>query len=295
MDVWGLGSRSLPRSLWQLLVRPGRFISDYINGKWQASFPPVKMLVIVALALYFLGRLIYPEFWNDLFDEGTESTATGAVDYTDVVITWIVSHPEWSFLALFSILIIPTWFVFRYAPHNTRHTLPQGFFIQVFLTIQFYLWLFVFSAVFMLFGLGTDLATTVAFTIILPMMVFIDYKLVFGYRFWGTLWRVIAVILLAFIKVFALVIISALYERLLLSRGDSSILVILLLFLWLMAFVVLFLLVIDMINRKRWRTAGWLQTLKYPLIMLGVVLALTVLNELVKPGTLSKFVNLFFF
>ena len=38
MDVWGLGSRSLIRSLWQLVVRPGRLISDYINGKRQCRF-----------------------------------------------------------------------------------------------------------------------------------------------------------------------------------------------------------------------------------------------------------------
>ena len=41
MDVWGLGGRSLPYSLWHLLWRPGYFISDYINGKRQSSFPPV--------------------------------------------------------------------------------------------------------------------------------------------------------------------------------------------------------------------------------------------------------------
>ena len=33
MDIWGLGSHSLPRSVWHLLVRPGYLIGDYISGK----------------------------------------------------------------------------------------------------------------------------------------------------------------------------------------------------------------------------------------------------------------------
>ena len=49
MNVWGLGNRSMPYSIWQLLLRPGYFISDYINGKRQISFPPVKMLVIMGI------------------------------------------------------------------------------------------------------------------------------------------------------------------------------------------------------------------------------------------------------
>ena len=31
-EVWGMGNRSLLYSLWQLIWRPGYFISDYING-----------------------------------------------------------------------------------------------------------------------------------------------------------------------------------------------------------------------------------------------------------------------
>ena len=39
-EVWGMGNRSLLYSLWQLIWRPGYFISDYINGKRKVSFPP---------------------------------------------------------------------------------------------------------------------------------------------------------------------------------------------------------------------------------------------------------------
>ena len=78
-------------SVWQLLFRTGYFISDYISGKRQMSFPPVKMLFILAVAYA---------------------------------------------------VIFPTWVMFRYSPRHTRHTLPEGFFIQVlFATLEVSLFL----------------------------------------------------------------------------------------------------------------------------------------------------------
>ena len=294
MDVWGLGSRSLIRSLWNLIVRPGRFINDYINGKWQVSFPPVKMLVIVAVSLYFIGRLIYPEFWNDLFDESMPED-TGAIGFIDQVVYWIVSHPEWALLFLMSSLIVPTWFVFRHAPRNTRHTLPQGFFIQVFMCVQFYLWLFALSSVFRLCGTGLELAFTVSFAVVLPLLVYVDYKSLFGYDWWGTLWRMVVTIQLAYLCLAVLILSSVLYDRLVLSVGGNlSIPVLLVRLLCVAVIIVLFLLVIDMINRRTWRTAGWLKALRYPLITLGVVLVMLVVGEIIRPGALSAIMAILF-
>ena len=47
--LWGLDSRSLGSTLVQLLLRPGYLVRNYISGRRQVSFPPVKMLVIVCL------------------------------------------------------------------------------------------------------------------------------------------------------------------------------------------------------------------------------------------------------
>ena len=292
MDVWGLGSRSLLRSLWNLIRRPGSFISDYINGKWQVSFPPVKMLVIVAISLYFIGRMIYPEFWNDLFDEGKPEDM-GAIGFIDAAVYWIVTHPEWALLFLLSSLIFPTWIVFRHAPRNTRHTLPQGFFIQVFMCVQFYLWLFASSSVFWLCGSSLEIAFTISFAVILPLLVYVDYKSLFGYGWWGTLWRLVVTLQLAYLSMAVLIFTSVLYDRLVLSvDGNLSILALLLRLLCVIAFIFLFIIVIDMINRKTWRTVGWLKALKFPLIMLGVVLALLIVGELAAPGAFSRLLSL---
>lgn len=287
MDVWGLGSRSLLRSLWNLIVRPGRFINDYINGKWQVSFPPVKMLVIVAIFLYFIGRLFYPELWDDMFEE----TTGGNANMLEVSISWVLSHPEWAFLSVLSLLVIPTWLVFRHAPRNTRHTLPQGFFIMVFLCVQFYLWFFIFSIVFKMFDIGQDLALTIAFVLVVPVLVFIDYKTLFGYGWWGTLWRVAAILELAFM---GLILLFHLYDGFSSSTGDTSAWMNLAKFFFVIASAVLLVSMIDMINRRSWRTVGWLKALKYPLIMLGVVLAVMIIGELISPGSLSTFPGLLF-
>jgi len=61
-EVWGLHNRSLVYSLVQLFLRPGYFIGDYISGRRQVSFPPVKMLFILAVAYAVIFHWLLPEF-----------------------------------------------------------------------------------------------------------------------------------------------------------------------------------------------------------------------------------------
>lgn len=52
LDVWGLGNRSMFRTLRDLLLRPGYMIYDYLKGMQMAYFPPFKMFfLLVALSL----------------------------------------------------------------------------------------------------------------------------------------------------------------------------------------------------------------------------------------------------
>ena len=63
MELWGLGSRSrsVLYSGLQLLFRPGYFIGDYISGKRQVSFQPVKMLFILAVAYAVIFHWLLPD------------------------------------------------------------------------------------------------------------------------------------------------------------------------------------------------------------------------------------------
>ena len=185
-EVWGLHNRSLVYSVVQLFLRPGYFIGDYISGKKQVSFPPVKMLALVALlgllVDYVMGAPITGVFNNDFDFQGDKML------YIDNAFEWMNLHPDVMSLILLSYLIIPNYFIFRFAPRNTRHTLPQGFFIQVFST-----------AVFMILNMFYDITSLGWLVMIIAVaMVFMTYKQLFGYGIWGTIWRVVLSFVCAF-------------------------------------------------------------------------------------------------
>lgn len=199
MDVWGLGSRSVLSSACQLLLRPGYFISDYISGKRQVSFPPMKMLFILAVAYAIIFHWLFPDFkglgygmnFHELgfsVDDGENMTFMSKPFYE-----WYEAHFGWSMLILSFLTIFPTWVMFHYSPLNTRHSLPEGYFIQaLFADMQ--------ESIFMLmlpcwFFLKQMTVLTVLFILVIAYYI-IGYKQLFGYGLWGTLWR------LAFVFIF---------------------------------------------------------------------------------------------
>ena len=184
-EVWGMHNRSLLYSLVQLFLRPGYFISDYISGKRQVSFPPVKMLAIIALLSilvdYMTGATIAGMFNNDFDFAGDKML------YIDNVFEWMNLHPDLMSIILLSYLIIPNYFIFRSAPRNPRHTLPQGFFIQVFTAI-----------VFLVINMFYDLTSlSWAAFVLSNIWLYCAYRQLFGYGVWGTLWRLVLALVCA--------------------------------------------------------------------------------------------------
>ena len=179
VEVWGLHNRSLVYSLVQLFLRPGYFIGDYISGKRQVSFPPVKMLALIAvlglLVDYLIGSPIGGVFNNDFDFAGDKML------YIDNAFEWMNLHPDVMSIFLLSYLIIPNYFIFRYAPRNTRHTLPQGFFIQVFSAVVFLL----------INTMDEILSQHLVAAAIANLWLFVAYWQLFGYSLWGTLWRLV--------------------------------------------------------------------------------------------------------
>ena len=190
MDIWGLGTRSLLNTVWQLLSRPGYLISDYISGKRQICFPPVKMLFILAVAFALIFHWLFPnleafgygmDFKSLGFEEGDEMTKMLKPIYD-----WYETHYSWVMLGLSFIAIFPTWVMFHYAPRHTRHTLPEGFFIQIlFMDLQMVICLLILPCWFF-FSQWTLMSVT---TLILMVYYIIGYRQLFGYSLWGVLWR----------------------------------------------------------------------------------------------------------
>lgn len=180
MDIWGLGTRSLLRSLWNLLTRTGYFISEYISGKRQVSFPPVKMLFIVAVIFSFIAYWLLPDVLNTTLELTDPSD-----EHFNQFQIWSKNHYSWYMMGLAILAIIPTWLMFRYAPRHTRHTLPEGFFIQVFFSVL------QITLFFLLIPLRVFNSMTFTVVASLFMMIYyiIGYKQLFGYGLWGTLWR----------------------------------------------------------------------------------------------------------
>ena len=206
MDIWGLGTRSLIYSIWQLLMRPGYFISDYISGKRQVSFPPVKMLFIVtviySLIIYWLFPKVFGIQLHDI-DEGSRQLLSNYYN-------WYESHFSWAMLGMSVLAIIPTWVMFRYAPRNTRHSLPEGFFIQVLFSVL--------MVVLNFFLIYLVLVNLIAYNVVIALFTMfyyiVGYMQLFGYGFWGTLWReafvLLPIVLIEFGLIFAFFGIDAL-------------------------------------------------------------------------------------
>ena len=207
-EVWGLHNRSLLYSLVQLFLRPGYFIGDYIIGKRQVSFPPVKMLALIAvlglLVDYLVGSPISGMFNNDCDFAGDKML------FIDNAFEWMNLHPDVMSVILLSYLILPNYFIFRYAPRNTRHTLPQGFFIQVFTAITF-----------LILNMFDDLTSWHLFTFVLVnVWTYVMYKQLFGYGWWGTLWRVVAA--LACAHLLALLFLGIDFSIHMIQAGESN-------------------------------------------------------------------------
>ena len=176
--LWGMDSRSLGYTMLQLLGRPGYLVRDYISGRRQVSFPPVKMLVIVCLFVVIVESVFHVK--NDVIGLKFD------IQEVDDIIAWINSQKSWATLFLQCFYILPTWLVFRYAPGYPRHTLPEGFFLQVFMSV-----LSLLSTLFIgYWNDDLDLALWIIY-------MYITYRQLFGYGWWGTLWRLAVLLQMA--------------------------------------------------------------------------------------------------
>ena len=223
--LWGLDNRSLVYTLLQLFGRPGYLVRDYISGHRQVSFPPIKMLVIVCLFVVILESIFHLE--NDVLPLKFK------IKEIDMVIEWLNSQKSWAMLLVNSVYILPTWFVFRYAPGYPRHTLPEGFFLQVFLSVQD-----------LLIGLISSWSGLLEGAISITY-VYITYCQLFGYGWWSTLWRLVFVLLMQLFVVL-MVIMAMLVNTYDKSERDDMIVG----FLFLLPFMILAIIVMLVVTNR---------------------------------------------
>ena len=267
----------MPYTAWQLLFRPGHLMRDYVTGKRQVSFPPVKMLVLLGVIVYLLGHLLSPK---DYSHEIAKITSTGPLFYVSYAWNWLQAHNEWMMLVVFSTLILPTWIVFRHAPLLKRHTLPQGFFIQVFIANQSLVVEFIMLLMSIVLYCVPYRNLNIVTAILLFIYLYIDYKQLFGYNRWGTAWRMLMVLVIIIMVVFNVG--SAISVIVVKKEIDvATILGLIAAFIVIGCITWLVIYCIDIINRKTWRERGKWKAWRLPIIAsIIIVVILSVITAL---------------
>lgn len=183
MLLWGLDSNSMLNSIFHLLLRPGHMINDYLHGRRQVSYPPVKMLFILAVITTVLESWFMPDKHQPAHIDG--------VDLLNIFFEWAAAHPAWTMLLSNMLFLLPAWILFRHSPRNNRHTLPEQFFILLFINV-----------ISQTFTLIADITSLVTPNMVLPIYYIIIYRYLFGYSLWGTIWRLSIVMTCSALMIF---------------------------------------------------------------------------------------------
>lgn len=219
LDVWGLGTRSMPRALWHLLFRPGHMIADYLCGHRRPYFPPFKMLFVLTATALLLSHLLpdgeAPAQPSRPVAQAEVASPPSAADEEAVPVTpkesaeqpsmnetqrvtriiydmWnlamekIPASPAMLLLGWQFLFALSTGVFFRRSPHMGRVTFTEQFYAQVLIACQMQF----LSILYMLITFsGTEgYQMNIPFRYMVAYAL-IDYKQLYGYGWWGTLWR----------------------------------------------------------------------------------------------------------
>lgn len=172
----GVDADSALPTLGHLLWRPGHLISDYAAGRRKVCRSPVSLLLLVGVAVSLILSLTGVGLGGDAYPEA------GKFKVLARAVTWLMNNLGWGMLILSVFLLFPTWVLFRFSPRHTRHTWPEGIFLQLFMS----------SLVLVFSALGAGITPWLYWLI--PVYYFIAYRQFFGYGVWGTLWRTVLVL-----------------------------------------------------------------------------------------------------
>ncbi len=222
LDVWGLGNRGMFRSIRDLLLRPGYMIRDYLNGMQMAYFPPFQMFFLLcALSLVVdtgfniqgvnrmkqqkkeanemvLGTNTEQEKANKIEIKVTQQpdkATTKEAEKTELAneefnriaensSEWIEQHLSVFFLICLLVFSIPLWLLFRHGPNIPDIRLSECFVAMVYVVNM----LIIFGIIPSLFCFS--MKGEIIYSLLTLMLMIIPLKQLFGFSYWGTIWRV---------------------------------------------------------------------------------------------------------
>ncbi len=228
LEVWGLGNRSLPRTLWHLIYRPGYMIGDYIEGRQAPYFPPIKLLFLVTAAYLLVLHFIAPGVIDQTYAGALEqldaktvnlSAGEGAYEGKQYMLqgmnlffkafkeaTAFFQHNQAVELILtHSLFALLAMRVFRRSPLRPKMNLTECFFSQVFIAIQ----LIIVSTV-CIAATGGSMWMDNLYTMptwLLLLVLLYDYKQLYGFSLLRTAWYTVKTLVGWFVCVVILLIV----------------------------------------------------------------------------------------
>ena len=240
LEVWGMGNRSLPRTVLHLIYRPGQMIGEYLDGKRMPFFPPVKMLFVLciffAVESSLLGeKTISEQITSSMNDEALKKNLTENTNNTVVtfngkkisteemmmtvkdIVVWMDQHKAVELICLHSFFMLFAWMVFRKSPTRPKSTMAEHFFTQVFMSGQ----MMALSIIYLpIFSTGKE---DYAFYPLPWWMLFglfvWDYRYIFGYK-WKT--TILKVFYIHFLSIVLFITIAGFIAGLLMAYTEGS-------------------------------------------------------------------------
>lgn len=219
LDVWGLGKRPMFGTIKELFWRPGYMMRDYLRGRQQAYFPPVKMLFLLSMFLLLeanlLGvRLSQQHSYVDIND-GQEKVSEKMVEAGNTintiannVIEWVFTHPAQMTIIQCLIIIFIIARIFRNSPAMGNITRTEAFFTQIYVECQSFTMLIFFMPFYVLAHRGQDVLLQDYMNCITPvnlLVYVVDFKQLFQFSLRQTIWKIIKVYLLLFVVILAII------------------------------------------------------------------------------------------
>lgn len=236
VEVWGMSNSVFQRTIGHLLTRPGYMIADYLKGHRQPYFQPVRLLFIsvtIFLIVDFVlpqGNEIDDDNFLESVLQGTKRKlevehqleAVGNAGQTDdgadmvnkdvdeemddvhhivefsmrhfsIVLNWFDRNKALSLVIYHTVIaFIITW-LFRNAPRLPRATFVENFFAQIFISTQ--LIVVAFIVMLITFPFSSHEVGELEGKVALLIQI-VDYKQLYGYGWWGTIWRAVLSILI---------------------------------------------------------------------------------------------------
>ena len=215
LEVWGLGNRSLPRTLWHLIYRPGHMIGDYLEGRQAPYFPPIKMLFLVTAAFVVTQHVVAPDAMERIYDDATTriteqkievSDGEGAyplkkdvlegmnnfIDAFDKVTDFFRQNQAIELILGHALFALVTVRVFRRSPSRPKMNLTECFFAQILIASQ----LMMVSLVCLVATQGSMWLDNMYCmpTWLLMLVLLYDYKQLYGFGMLRTAWYTLKVL-----------------------------------------------------------------------------------------------------